>query len=260
MPFDPDTADVQKALSDVVLQGEIARGGQKLVFLAESPSYGSIAVKLIKPGSIAADQRAEREIEVAKSLGPPHFPRLFEAKRVSIDGSDVICIYEEYLQGMSLRSAIQQNGRLSGPETTRIAVEVLEALETLRTMGVVHRDVKPDNIHIGADGRVVLLDLGIARQLGEASLTDDHAFFGPLTPGYGAPEQVRNEKRKISSRTDIFAIGVVMYECISGRNPFLDPGASPAQALQQTLTHAPPRLDAQGSSNCLANVVAMCME
>lgn len=259
MPFDPDTATVQQALQDIVLQGELARGGQKLVFLAESKKHGRIAVKLIKPGSPAAESRAEREIKVAMSLDGPRFPRLFEARKVAIGGVEVVCIYEEFLCGRSLRDLVRA-GRLSAPETVRVAREILLALQVLHDRGVVHRDVKPENVFVADDGRVVLLDFGIARQLGEASLTDDQAFFGPLTPGYGAPEQIRNEKRKISSRSDIFALGVVVYECFSGSNPFVPPGAIPAEALQNSLTAVPSRLDVLGASTGLADFVATCME
>jgi eukaryotic-like serine/threonine-protein kinase len=260
MPFSPNTVSVQEVLADVLLRGEIARGGQKIVFLAESPQFGRIAVKLIQPGSDSAEKRAQREIQVAQSIEDPHFPRIFLAKKVTIDNAEVLCIYEEYLDGEPLRSALQREGRLSARETFRIAVELVVALEILRARDVVHRDVKPENIYLVSDGRVVLLDLGIARQLGDASLTDDYAMFGPLTPGYGAPEQIGNQKRNISSRTDIFALGVVMHECLSGQNPFAQPGDSPVQTLHNTMTVVPARLDAVGVSRQMADVVCRSLE
>lgn len=260
MPFDPATGSVQQVLSDVALKGEIARGGQKLVFLADSECFGRVAVKLIKPGTDSAKQRAEREISVAQSLEDPHFPRVFAAKNVVIDGEEVLCIYEEYLDGESLRAALQREGRFSAEETLRIARELLVALMILNGRGVVHRDLKPDNIYMASDGRVVVLDLGIARQLGDASLTEDHAIFGPLTPGYGAPEQIRNEKRKISSRTDIFSLGVVIHECLTGQNPFIVAGGTPGQALQNTLVLVPPRMDAFGFSRQMADVISRSLQ
>jgi serine/threonine protein kinase len=258
--FSPETDAVQGVLSDVTLHQEIARGGQKLVFSAESSKYGRLAVKLIRPGTKAAEKRASREIEVACRLEDPHFPRLFESKRIVIDGLEVICIYEEFLEGMSLRESLQQHRRFPEQEVAQIGCEILTALQILHDRSIVHRDVKPENVYLGSDGRCVLLDLGIARQLGEASLTDDQAFFGPLTPGYGAPEQIRNEKRSISSRTDLFALGVLLHECFAGNNPFVPDGATPAAALQNTLTLTPPRLDSLGSSARLANVVSKCTE
>lgn len=258
--FDPDTAAVQKVLVDVLLHKEIARGGQKLVFHAESGKYGQIAVKLIKPGPGAAEPRADREIAIARSLRDPRFPTMFHTSKVTIEGVEVICIYEEFLSGSSLRATLAAAGRLPPAESIRVAREVLTALQILSDAGVVHRDVKPENIHLTNDGRVVLLDLGIARQIGEASLTDDRAMFGPLTPGYGAPEQIRNEKRRISSRSDIFATGVVLYECLSGTNPFAPQGSSAAQALRNTLDIAPTALTALGFSTQLSSCVARCLE
>jgi len=260
MPFEPDTASVEQALEDVTLYNELARGGQKVVFLGESSKFGKIAVKLIKPDSGAAELRATREIEVAKSLADSHFPRLFESKKVTVCGVEVICIYEEFLEGTSLRSVLQEQVCLPGKETVMIGREISAALEILESSQVVHRDIKPENIYLAERGRVVLLDLGIARQLGVASLTDDNAIFGPLTPGYGAPEQIRNEKRAISPRTDIFALNVVMYECFSGANPFSGHGATPRDALMNTLNLSPESLETFGSSRELARVIARGME
>lgn len=258
--FDPDTAAVQQALADVLLHKEIARGGQKLVFHAESQKYGHIAVKLIKPSPGIAEQRADREIEIAKSLRDPRFATMYQTSKVTIGGVEVICIYEEFLSGSSLRATLQTSGRLSVAEAIRVARELLTALQILSDVGVIHRDVKPENVHLTADGRVVLLDLGIARQVGQVSLTDDHAIFGPLTPGYGAPEQIRNEKRRISARTDIFATGVVLYECLSGANPFVPSGVSAAQALRNTLELVPPPLTSLSFSDQLSTAVAQCLE
>lgn len=258
--FSPETTDVQRCLGDVVLEGEIARGGQKVVFHARSTTLGDVAVKIYKPGSPADLVRAEREVFAAQSIASSHFPRVHLSRRIVLNGDEVLCIYEEFLHGQSLRQRLTQSGRLSPEEALRIATALLAALELLQASSLVHRDIKPENIYLTEDGRVVLLDLGIARHLRQTSLTADDALFGPLTPGYGAPEQIKNEKRKISIRTDIFALGVVMYECLAGQNPFAPSGTLVAQILQNTLTLTPPRLIRPNVPARLADVVARCLE
>src|SRR5690606_38467780 len=103
--------------------------------------------------------------------------------------------------------------------------------------------IKPENIIINNTVGTVLLDFGIARHLDLNSLTHDVALFGPLTPGYAAPEQINNEKRSISARTDLFAWGILMYEMLTGVNPFTQGCATPSEALMKTLKLEPDLLE-----------------
>ncbi|MEO0376987.1 MAG: serine/threonine-protein kinase, partial [Cyanobacteria bacterium P01_A01_bin.17] len=107
-------------------------------------------------------------------------------------------------------------------DTLRIGLHLLEALRSAEQKSIVHRDVKPDNIIIDTDGNAWLIDFGLARHLNLESLTATSDYFGACTPGYAPPEQFRNQKKDIDARADLFALGVTLYECIEGKNPFQD--------------------------------------
>ncbi len=123
----------------------------------------------------------------------------------------------EYLEGGTLRDMLQTRGRLAPEEAADIAGQVLAALAHAHAHSVVHRDVKPDNIHILPDGLIKLTDFGIARLTEEASLTGDGQVFG--TPSYMSPEQIAG--RFVDHRTDLFSLGVALYEMLAGRKPFV---------------------------------------
>ncbi|MGE0539189.1 MAG: serine/threonine-protein kinase [Dehalococcoidia bacterium] len=205
-----------------------------MVFEAVHPSYDRIALKLVHPSPGTAQQRALREIETAAKLLGPAFPRIHDWGQESFGRTPVIYVIEEFLDGGYLRTALNARGQIPLAEVLVLGDSLLEALVEVEAAHLVHRDIKPENIMLPS-GRVVLIDFGIARHLDLASLTLDYVPNGPLTPGYAAPEQIRNEKGYITVRTDLFAIGVVLYECLTGRNPFLENCSSPAEALQRGL-------------------------
>jgi serine/threonine protein kinase len=258
--FSPTTADVQEVLPSASIEQQIGSGGQKIVYKAEFKPYGTVALKLIKPGP-GTKERTMRELDAASNLSGPHFAKIYEIGDVKIKGEDVIYIIEEFLTGETLRSRLQREQHLSEKATMMIGEQLLEALIAVESAGLVHRDVKPENIIILSDGRVILLDFGIARHLKLPSLTADIALFGPMTVGYAAPEQVKNEKRKICNRTDLFAWATVMYECITGQNPFILGSSHQGETLRKTLAYDPPILSgikgdiAQLIQDCLRKVV-----
>src|SRR5207302_2806351 len=122
----------------------------------------------------------------------------------------------EFLEGQSLRDILRLRGALPPQEALRIATAVAEGLEYAHSKGVIHRDVKPDNVHLEPDGRVVITDFGIARLTFEPTLTADGQIFG--TPSYMSPEQVTG--KGIDRRSDVFSLGVMLYEMVTGRKPF----------------------------------------
>jgi len=257
--FNPRTATVQSAFAGISIQSRIGSGGQKIVYHATHPKHGEIALKLVRPGSTNEKDRIRREVDIACELVGPGFARMHETGSTTVAGEDVVYGMEEYLAGQTLRVRLVSAGRLPIREVIRIGQAVLVSLRELEERRVVHRDVKPENIYLATGPRVVLLDLGIARFLSLPSLTQDHALVGPLTPGYAAPEQIRNQKRRIDGRTDLFALGVVLYECVAGENPFLA-GCTAQEALERCLTVDPPRLCDHGVSSAFAEFVETCMQ
>ncbi|MDE3841126.1 serine/threonine protein kinase (plasmid) [Bacillus methanolicus] len=252
--FAPESSAFALAFPGIEIIGVLGKGGQKYVYKAKTHDYGIVAFKIIKTDQDI--ERTIREIKAASSFSSPHFPMIYDWGEAYLDDEKIIYIIEEYIEGQNLREILNQEV-LTMEETIRIGRELLEALSQLAEKRLVHRDIKPENIMISNDGRVFLLDLGIARHLDLTSLTLDMAAFGPLTPGYGAPEQIKNEKRTISSRTDLFSWGVVMYEMIAGYNPFVKGCKNGNEAMSKTLTYQPPKL--QNCSSDLSEIIDWCL-
>jgi type II secretory pathway pseudopilin PulG len=210
-------------LGRYVLVREIARSND-IVYEAVDPAIGRrVALKELQvpPNLVGAQrrERVERFYREAKAAGSLSHANIVTIHEVGEDaGRHFIAM--EYLEGQSLREVLQVQGALPLPEILRIVTAVAEALEYAHDHGVVHRDVKPDNVYLLNDGRIKLTDFGIARLMFESNLTADGQVFG--TPSYMSPEQVAG--KAIDPRSDIFSLGVMLYEMLAGRKPF--PGDS----------------------------------
>src|ERR1041384_5665835 len=198
---------------------EIARSND-VVYEAIDQSMGRrLAVKeLSLPPNLtgqAKRERIERFNREARAAGKLQHPNIVTVYNFGeSDGRHFTAM--EYLEGGTLRDAIQARGALPLHEAEDISGQVLSALSLAHANKVVHRDVKPDNIHILAGGQVKLTDFGIARLTEEASLTGEGQVFG--TPRYMDTEQI--EGRFVNHRSDLFSLAVVLYEMLAGRKPF----------------------------------------
>ena len=123
---------------------------------------------------------------------------------------------------MNLRQYLNENQLLTHSEVYKLLSSILTAIQLLEGRNLVHRDIKPENIMRAYDGTYYLIDFGIARDLSMESLTDTNSRFGPHSAGYAPIEQINNEKKHIDSRVDIYSLGVIAYEGLTGTNPFLD--------------------------------------
>ena len=198
---------------------EIARSND-IVYEAIDPRMGRrIALKELQmPPNLVGQQRQERVqrfYREAKAAGSLTHPNVVTIHEVGEDGGRHF-IAMEYLEGESLRDRLRRESRLPVDEALRIAIAVANGLDYAHQHGVIHRDVKPDNVHLLTEGGVKLMDFGIARITFEPTLTADGQIFG--TPSYMSPEQVRG--KGIDARTDIFSLGVMLYEMVSGQKPF----------------------------------------
>lgn len=253
--YNPNSPELAKAFPQLRIISMLGEGGQKYVYKATTNTKEIVALKIIKVEQ--NPDRSIREIAAAAQFGPPRFPKVYDHGSRKVGPDNVIFIIEEFIEGISLRKRLECVGALGETEALRIGQELLRALIEVAEQDLVHRDVKPENIMLGSNDQVVLLDFGIAKHLTLNSLTHDKALHGPLTPGYGAPEQIKNLKHAISPRTDLFAWAVVMYEMIAGFNPFLEGCSNPQEVMNRTLEYEPPRLTNCGST--LSNLIAMCM-
>lgn len=198
---------------------EIARSND-IVWEAVDPELGRrVAIKELNlPEGVTEAQKQERInrfLREAKAAGRLSHPNIVTIHEVGIDNGRHYIVME-YLEGENLRERLQRQGAIPLKEAVDITLQVLSALEHAHRMGVVHRDIKPENIHLLPDGLVKLTDFGIARIVFEPNITIDGQIFG--TPSYMSPEQI--EGGEIDHRTDIFSVGVVLYEMLTGRKPF----------------------------------------
>jgi eukaryotic-like serine/threonine-protein kinase len=214
-------ATVQNALrARYAVEAEIGRGGGARVFRARDLSGTVVALKVLHPEllvSVAAD-RFLREVEFARKLDHPHIARLLDS------GEEGWLVYYtmEYAEGPSLRQRLDAAGLLGPDEVLRLAADVLGALGYAHGRGVIHRDVKPENVVLTAAG-AILLDFGIARAVemsGGDRLTRSGTTLGTAT--YMSPEQIRGA-RDLDLRTDIYATGCLLFEAAAGRPPFHNP-------------------------------------
>ncbi|MDN4080087.1 serine/threonine-protein kinase [Paenibacillus polymyxa] len=252
--FSIDSIALTDAFPDVVFDAKLGEGGQKIVFKAQTQSEGSVAFKIIKTNQQI--ERTIREIDAASSFSPPRFPQIYRYGDATVADIDVVFIVEQFIEGVSLRKLID-SGPMSEEEVLNIGLDLILGLTETAEKNLVHRDIKPENIIVNEYVGAVLLDFGIARHLDLNSLTQDVAIFGPMTPGYAAPEQINNEKRSISVRTDLFAWGILMYEMLSGYNPFTKSCRTASEAIIRTLKYEPELL--QGCNSELSRIISWCM-
>jgi serine/threonine protein kinase len=195
------------------------RSGQKDVLRGRRGSE-HVALKLIKPSQQDRD-RTIREIEAVARLKSTFVPALLEHGVRTIGGESRLFLVEQFVEGGSYRTRLQTNPKPHLAFTLRLAASLLDACRDFEDANLVHRDIKPENILVGPDEKIWVIDFGIVRLLDQESLTATGMHFGPCTPGYGAPEQIRNLKSQIDSRTDLFSIGIVIYESLNGSNPHI---------------------------------------
>lgn len=237
-----DFDSLQSTLTNI---SPLARGGQKEVFAAIHPEYGEVVLKLF---FAIDDPRSQREIEIGRSSNITGVPVIFETGHLMCDGNDTLYIIEEKVSGTDLKLRLERGERFNLKQAVDFLEQGLQFICQIEQKGIVHRDIKPANIILSDDGQVHFLDFGIARIIGEASLTKTEAVLGPHTPGYAAPEQFNNLKKDIDSRADLFSIGVVTYECITGTNPFREGAQSHLEVLYKTETITPVAYNIKGDN------------
>ncbi|MGB5674521.1 MAG: serine/threonine-protein kinase, partial [Gemmatimonadota bacterium] len=220
---------LQEALVDrYAVEREIDRGGMAMVFLAEDVRHHrKVAIKVLHPELTTAvgGERFLFEIEIVAGLQHPHILPLHDSGEVE----GLLYYVMPFVEGESLRERLEREGPIPVPEAVRIAAEVADGLDYAHRQGVIHRDVKPGNIML-SQKHAVIMDFGIARALTEARderLTGTGLTLG--TPRYASPEQAMGTDT-LDGRSDIYSLGCVLYEMLSGEVPL---AASTPQAMQQ---------------------------
>jgi eukaryotic-like serine/threonine-protein kinase len=220
------------------IERELGSGGMATVYLARDVKHGrEVAIKVLRP-ELAVSlgvERFVREIEIAAKLTHPHILPLFD----SGETEGFLYYVMPYIQGESLRDRLNREEKLSMPETIRITGQIASALSYAHERGVVHRDIKPENILLAGD-QAIVADFGIARAVelaGGERLTGTGLAMG--TPAYMSPEQAFGSAA-VEATTDVYAMGCVIYEMLTGHPPF--EGATPQALLAKHAVDAVPGL------------------
>jgi eukaryotic-like serine/threonine-protein kinase len=217
----------------------LAKGGQKVVFAAKHASDGDVVLKLLLKAT--GEERLEREVLAGQLVECERVPRVFETGELATPIGNCIWLREQRVQGTTLRTRLGAGG-FDYPSVLRLGVQLLATLAQAEAKRIVHRDIKPENMIVDESGNFWLLDFGLARHLDLESLTATRLAFGVGTVGYSAPEQMRNRKREIDGRADLFAAGVLLYECATGSNPFFVGARDQLDVLNRVEQQALPRL------------------
>jgi eukaryotic-like serine/threonine-protein kinase len=217
----------------------IASGGAAIVWRAFDENLSrTVAIKLLHPhhaNDPTVVERFEREARAAAQLNHPNAVRIYDTGREE----DLVYLVMEHVDGPSLREVVRTHGQLDPVVVAAVGEQVASALGEAHGHGLVHRDIKPANILIAADGTVKVTDFGIAKALSstDATLTTPGTVVG--TAAYVAPEQL--EDAEVDARADIYALGIVLHECLTGRPAFSGDTATATAALRLTHEPLPPR-------------------
>ena len=220
------------------LDEPIAAGGMGEVWQANDTVLArKVAVKVVPAGDPATQMRFRREAQAMAALSHPGIVDVYDYGETG-DGDHAYLVMA-LVAGEPLADRLGAAGRLDADETMAIVAQAARALHAAHSAGIVHRDVKPANLLVQGDGTVVLVDFGIAQSAGSTSLTGVHEVVG--TAAYISPEQV--SKRPTGPATDVYALGVVAYQCLAGHPPF--PGDNPIAVAQRHIEDEPPPLPAE---------------
>ncbi|HEX9754366.1 MAG TPA: protein kinase [Gemmatimonadales bacterium] len=253
-------ARLETALGDAYrIERELGGGGMSRVFLAEEVDLGRAVVIKVLPPEMAAgvnQDRFRREIQLAARLQHPHIVPVHSTG----SSGDLLWYVMPYIKGESLRAKLAREGELPVGEAIRILREVTDALAYAHAEGVVHRDIKPDNVMLSGSHALVT-DFGVAKAVtassGAGTLTSLGMAIG--TPAYMAPEQAAGDPH-VDHRADLYALGAMGYEMLAGRPPFA--ATSPQAMLGAHLSQAPDPLRTQRAAvpPALEALVMRCLE
>lgn len=200
---------------------EIGSGGMSHVFSAIDEELAeTVAIKVIKPEFVEDEEfvtRFKREVRIARQIRHPNVIQVYEFGAAAVAGKRLYYLTMELLKGKTLRVWMSGRDRVPLSDTLRIGLQLCDALGEAHRAGVVHRDIKPQNISVDDDGQIKLMDFGICRMTSLPTLTQGGKLIG--TPRYMSPEQIHH-RTEPDPRSDLYAVGIVLYELCAKRAPF----------------------------------------
>jgi serine/threonine protein kinase len=251
-----DTVETGSQIDSYRIEAPIARSGMASIFRAVDTRDNRVVALKIPHPDMEADpilfDRFQREAAIGEKLNHPMVMRVYGGEKRSR-----VYMVMEWCEGRLLRQILHE-GRIPRDRAIRIAIEVLNALEYIHENGIIHRDLKPENIMVDANDNIKLIDFGIAGDAGARRLTYANFTATLGTADYIAPEQVKGKRG--DGRSDIYALGVILYEMLTGRLPFA--GSSPMEVMNDRLLNhpLPPRVADSSISPQLQEVLYRALE
>jgi serine/threonine-protein kinase len=251
-----DTLEAGTQLDSYRIDAPVARSGMASIFKATDLRNNRIVALKIPHPDLEADpilfDRFKREAAIGQKLNHPKVMHVFDDEKRSR-----IYMVMEWCEGRLLRQILDE-GRISQERAIRIAGSVLEALEYIHANGVAHRDLKPENIMVDDEGNLKLIDFGIAGDTAARRLTYANFTATLGTPNYISPEQVKGKRG--DGRSDLYSVGVILYEMLTGKLPFSGP--TPMAAMNERLLNhpVPPRVADPSVSPQLQEVIYRALE
>lgn len=257
MPL-PTEVEIVLAIPTITHLTLLKTCGQKSVYRAKDARFDEAVLKIIIDQ--AADERTKREIDVAVSNNIPFVPKIYDHGEITYTSGKNYFLLEQYIDGSSLEDYYVSGKRLTFLECILLLETLLSLAVECEKIHLVHRDIKPGNIIFDSQGKFWVIDFGIARHLDLPSITGSAEAFGPHTAGYAPPEQFHNVKDDLDIRADLFSIGVVLYEALTGVNPFREGARSALEVLYRTEKIVPslPTI-AEDTSGVLAQFIVVLM-
>jgi serine/threonine protein kinase len=221
MPFTVPIAAAQADYPDYKFIAPLTPSEQKAAFHVQDKDGQDLCLKIIAP-NYSVD-RMQREILALQSINHPNVVGLKEYTYSSTATRQKHYMVEEFIEGKDLSELLQPNRPWLRPRCAKFFAALCDGLSALQRANIVHRDLKPSNIRVRRGGSPVIIDFGLARHLDMVALTRTSEGAAIGTPIYFAPEQFTGTKHDIDHRTDLFAVGVLLYQALTGRHPFFKP-------------------------------------
>ena len=269
IPAASNTGEEGRRIGSYQILREIGRGGMGTVYLAERADGQyrmQVAIKLVSR-HLCTDEvlrRFRNERQVEAFLDHPNIARLLDG---GATGDGLPYLVMEYVDGVRIDTWCDSR-KLPVREQLKLFRQVCSAVQSVHEKHIIHRDIKPDNILVTADGTTKLLDFGIAKVLnpGLSELAEDTVGLGPMTPEYASPEQVRGER--VGAASDIYALGVVLYQLLTGQLPYSAQGDDLRKAICEQEPAAPSKAAERTGKTALSrqlagdldNILLQCLE